>query len=105
MEISAVNKPSDIEVVVFDCIDQLNRQLPAEGKLSKADDSVLAGESGMLDSLGLITLCVNIEQGLSDKLGTQCAVLDELMIEHPEHPFRTVGTMVQWIAQHAQATV
>jgi hypothetical protein len=96
-----VKSPPEIKQLVFGCIDRLNQQLPVGGKLVKSEDSVLIGEGGVLDSLGLITLCVNIEQTLSDQLGIQCAVLDELMIERVEHPMHKVGTMVQWIAQQA----
>ena len=91
----------DIAKIVFDCIDDLNKQLPVGGRLTKVADSILIGDGGVLDSLGLITLCVNIEQALSDQLGMECAVLDELMTERAEHPMRTVGTMMQWIEQQA----
>lgn len=96
-----MSKPSDISEVVFYCIEQLNKQLPASKKLTKSANSVLAGENGTLDSLGLITLCVNIEQELQDRLNFHCAVLDELMIEQKEHPMRTIGTMVGWIERQA----
>lgn len=98
-----VNKLPEIIKVVFGCIDHLNKQLPIGGKLIKSEDSILRGEGGVLDSLGLVTLCVNIERTLSDELGLQCALLDELMIERVEHPMHTVGTMVQWIAQQTNA--
>jgi hypothetical protein len=94
---------ADIPKIVFECIDELNKQLPVGGKLAKTDDTIVAGEQGVLDSLGLITLCVGIEQALSDRLGLQCAVLDELMSERTEHPLRTVGAMVQWLSQQANS--
>jgi acyl carrier protein len=96
-----VSKLSEITTIVFDCIDQLNRQLPVAGKLGKSPDSVLVGDTGVLDSLSIITLCTNIEQELQERLNIHVPLLDELMTEKVEHPIRVVGTMLAWIEQQS----
>lgn len=85
--------------IVLECAAVVNKQLPAEARLACAADALLLGDGGVLDSLGLITLCVGIEQALSEKMGVQCAVLDRLMTEQEPHPFATLGSLAEWIEQ------
>ena len=91
--------PSDTLKIIFSCVESINKQLPPEGRQVCTAEAVLVGDGGVLDSLGLITLSVSIEQAVSEKLGAQCAVLDELMKEQDNHPFATLGTLAKWIAR------
>lgn len=89
--------------VIYACAQELNKQLPEDGRVACSADAVLVGDDGVLDSLGLITLTVTIEQHINE-LGIQCGVMDELMNEHDgAHPFSTMGSMAQWIDAQAAA--
>lgn len=88
----------DIAGIIDGCIEELNQQLPEEAKLVRSSTSILVGEGGTLDSLGLITLLVNVEQALAEKCGISVSLLDELMAEHAgEHPFHTVASLLEWV--------
>lgn len=85
-------------------MDELNQQLPEGGKLTKSPETILVGEGGALDSLGLITLLVNIEEALNAKHNISAPLLDELMAEHSgEHPFHTIASLLAWL--HASSAV
>ena len=86
-----------IEQIVFKCIEELNLQLPPESKLQNSLDTILVGEAGVLDSLGLITFIVSLEEAVEEETGTHMALLEEELLVDSEGPLRTVGSMVNWI--------
>ena len=89
---------AELQNSIHACIDELNQQLPESGKLTKSADTILVGEGGVLDSLGLITLLVNIEEALNTTSNISAPLLDELMAEHNgEHPFHTIATLLAWL--------
>ena len=95
-----MNEKDEIIKVIYASMRELNYQLPQEGQLIAALDTILVGEGGVLDSLGLITLLVNIEQALSGKYCLTVALVDVLMAEHEgEHPFHDVTALTNWLMQ------
>jgi len=97
-----MNNSQDISEIIFACIDNLNKQLPANGKLAKTSETILLGEGGVLDSLGLITLCVSMEEAISGQTGVNYALLDELMSERGQRSLQSIGSMMEWIKQQAR---
>ena len=96
--------PDAILKTIYGCIDELNQQLPENGRLVKSAETVLAGDGGVLDSLGLITLLVDIEQVLAERHGITVALLDVLMAEHENQAtIHTVAALLDWV-QHPQAS-
>jgi acyl carrier protein len=87
---------SDALDAIYQTIDEVNRQLPRASALAKSPGTVLTGEGGALDSLGLITLLVGIEEALQSK-GFQLAVLDEDALAEAGGPYRTVGSLRDWL--------
>ena len=88
--------PNTVESIVYKYIEELNRQLPAELKLQSSLDTILVGEGGMLDSLGLITLVVSLEEAM-EEVGVHTALLEEEFLVDSEGPLRTVGSLVDLI--------
>jgi D-alanine--poly(phosphoribitol) ligase subunit 2 len=86
-----------IEQIIFKCIEELNRQLSPESKLQNSLDAILVGEGGALDSLGLITLIVSLEEAVQEETGICMALLEEELLVDSEGPFHTVGSIVNWI--------
>ena len=43
---------------IFEVVNEVNKMLPEERRLQKSPDTFLAGDSGNLDSLGLINFIV-----------------------------------------------
>lgn len=84
--------------IVYDCLAELNRQLPADQQLAAAPDTVLVGEGGNLDSLGLITFLVSLEDAVQSRLGLAPALVDEERMADPSGPYRTLGSLAAWMA-------
>lgn len=77
-------------------IEELNKQLPHEKRISTDENTTIVGSDSLLDSLGMVTLFVIIETHIS-KHGIDCNLLDELIADYDVHPFTTIGSLVKWI--------
>lgn len=87
--------------VIYGCADEVNRQLASDAQLVKSPGTVLVGDDGVLDSLGLITLLVAVEEALEAKLGLHCMLLEDEIMVDPNGPYRTVDSLAQWILAKA----
>jgi D-alanine--poly(phosphoribitol) ligase subunit 2 len=92
-----MTKKDRILQCVFSALDELNEGLPREKRLAKAPEVVLFGEQGHLDSLGLATLVVLSEQKVEEEFGHPVTVADERAMSQHRSPFRTIGTMADYI--------
>jgi acyl carrier protein len=88
--------------LIFDAIDEINEQLPEEQQLTKSVDMVLFGESGSLDSLGLVNFIVTIEQALEDHFDICVTLADEKAMSLKNSPFRTVETLGEYICKRLE---
>ncbi len=73
----------------------LEREMPIPNPL---DESVtLIGPRSVLDSLGLVTLLVDLEQRLDDEHGLTLTLADERALSQKNSPFRTVRSLTEYI--------
>jgi D-alanine--poly(phosphoribitol) ligase subunit 2 len=61
------------------------------------EGTVLFGKSGVLDSLGLITLVVEVEAQINDATGASIVIANERAMSQQSSPFRTVGALAQYV--------
>jgi len=91
-----------INQIVFDAIDTLNQQQPKDRQLAKQADTPLMGTNSFLDSFGLVSLIVEVEQGLSDQFGVEISLADENSMSQRRSPFRNVETLADYIFMRIQ---
>ena len=82
---------------IYESIDELNEQLSNEKQLTKSTKTVLFGNNGQLDSLGLVSLLVIIEQNIEDEFDVSITIADEKAMSQKRSPFRTIGTLADYI--------
>jgi acyl carrier protein len=86
------------------CIgDTLRNILAQQGKPAPASvdaDTALFGRGGWLDSMGLVTLVVEVEQVLAEQFGLPITLADDRAMSQRSSPFRTVGTLVAYILSY-----
>ena len=89
--------PSKEELIdtIYECAEELNRQLPEEGKIILEESTAIVGENSPLDSLGLVMLVVSIEEHITS-LGISSNILD-ILAKSDEPPFVTIGDMSLWL--------
>jgi len=83
--------------VIFKAVEEVNGQLPKNKQLEQSTKTVLFGRDGKLDSLGLVTLLVIIEQNIEDEFNVNITIADERAMSQKHSPFRTVGTLANYI--------
>jgi D-alanine--poly(phosphoribitol) ligase subunit 2 len=87
----------NIREIVFEAIDELNQEIPQEKQLEKTADTPLLSKSGKIDSLGLVRLIVAIEQKIEEIFGDAIMLADEKAFAQKDSPFKTVGTLINYI--------
>ena len=86
-----------VMIAIFNAIDEENAVAEPEQVLKKAQETVLFGEGGQLDSLGLVSLIVATERQVEETCGKTIALADEKAMSQNRSPFRTVGTLAEYI--------
>jgi len=87
----------EITRMLFGVLDELNQLRPAEEHLEKNLATPLAGDSGRLDSAGLINLIVVTEQKTAEELGMPILLTDDRTMSQVKQVFRTLGTLADYI--------
>ena len=93
-----MQKSKKIENLVISSIKEFNEQIPQEQQLGQTTKTVIFGEDGKLDSLGLVTLLVQIEQDIEDEFEVSITLADERAMSQNRSPFRTIGALVDYIS-------
>ena len=83
---------------IFGTVDEFNQLLPKEQRLEKSIDTVLSGNSGTLDSMGLVNIIVTTEQKIEDEFAVTITLADERAMSQENSPFKTIGTLGDYIS-------
>lgn len=60
------------------------------------EQTELFGESGLLDSVGLVSLVVAVEQTIEDEFGVTMSLADERAMAQRKSPYRTIATLAAY---------
>jgi acyl carrier protein len=93
-----VDKQQIIESI-YTVIDEVNEGLPPHLRLAKSSDTVLFGQGGKLDSLGLVNLVVALEQKIGDQFGKTISITDERAMSERNSPFRSITSLAEYVAR------
>jgi len=85
--------------LVHEVIDDLNELLPADEALDKAPETVILGEGGKLDSMGIINLVVALDGKLAGKCGRDVSLTDDPEIFSKDGVLSTVDTMTAYLLE------
>lgn len=94
-----MNRKERILTVLAKVVHELNEQLKDKIAAERGQAAPLYGEKGVLDSLGLVTLIVAVEQAIEEELGVTITLTDEKALSQRNSPFRTIGTLVEYIEE------
>ena len=88
--------------VVSIIVRNLRESIPESGSdiiFDLNSDTTLLGRSGILDSLGLVSLIVSVEQAIEDECGVSIGLADERAMSETRSPYRTVGSLAEYAAR------
>ena len=87
----------EIIEAVYAAIDTLNETLPEGRKLESSEETLLYGPGGVLDSIALVGLIVEVEQMLFENFDLELSLVDEKALSQKKSPFRRVKSLVDYI--------
>ena len=88
-----------IVAAVYRAVDELNKQLPKGVHVEKSLDSTLYGKNGRLESIDVVTLIMEVEDQISNELGTSITIADDRAMSQQNSPFLTIGTLTDYVAE------
>lgn len=78
-------------------VQSLKENFPEYYEEKLNDDTPIFGGKSKLDSLGLVTFLITLEQKIEDNLGKKITIADEKAISMKNSPFRDVNTLKNFI--------
>ena len=61
-------------------------------------DTPLFGEDGLLDSMGLVSLVIAVEQAIEEQFERRVSLADEKALSQSNSPYRTVNSLADYAA-------
>jgi acyl carrier protein len=77
--------------------EEMNPTLARPIDIAKAAEAGLYGFSGILDSLALVRLIVEVEVAVEDQFGVALVLASERAMSQRRSPFLTVGSLADYI--------
>ena len=82
--------------IISSAAEDIDMKLAAQIQKS-CEGTVLYGPGGLLDSLALVHLIIAVEAAIADEFDVHVTLTDERAISQRSSPFRTVGTLADYI--------
>jgi hypothetical protein len=90
-----------IRDVVLNAMRSANGARDTDSQLVVSAEAPIFGPDSTLDSLGLIGLLLDIEEGLQD-IGCEVVLSDERAVSQKRSPFRSVPSLVSYVGTLAR---
>ena len=87
----------EISKIVIDTIKDFNESLAEDDKISTNLEASLYGGDSNLDSLGLVSLIVGLEQNIEDELEKTISLADEKAMSQNSSPFKNINSLIDYI--------
>ena|SRR5437870_7641228 len=89
--------------IISSAAEEIDTKLAAQIQ-ENSEATVLYGPKGVLDSLGLVHLIIAVETAIADEFDVHVTLADERAISQRSSPFRTVGTLADYIVMVMKET-
>lgn len=93
------NDRPDATGIVLEALAELNGQRGADEQIPTNLEAPLFGATGKLDSLGLVTMLLEIEDRARDRFEVSLTLADERAMSESRSPFRTLSALSAYVAQ------
>jgi acyl carrier protein len=88
----------DVVALIITAAEDLRQERKIASHDPIAESTVLFGRNGIFDSLGLVSLIVDVEQRIEDH-GISIILGDERAVSQKHSPFRTVQSLAEYICK------
>jgi D-alanine--poly(phosphoribitol) ligase subunit 2 len=87
----------NITTLVIQCVRELGQEQDLSLPENLDENTNLFGQNGLLDSLSLVSLVVNVEQAVEDAYGRSISLTDEKAMSQHNSPYRSVSSLSGYI--------
>lgn len=67
-------------------------------------DTVLFGKGGVLDSMGLVTLIIAVEQAIEDRFDVSAGLADEKAMSQTNSPYRSIAALADYAVSQIEGS-
>lgn len=93
---------SEVEKVIYKAIANLNAERPPDDQVEASPSTALFGVNARVDSLGLVSLIVDVETTLNSEHGLPVSLADDRALSRAQSPYATVSTLRDYILELAR---
>ena len=86
-----------VEQIILDALATINEERTPEERFAVGPDTLLFGPDAPLNSLALVSVIVDVEQGVSDAAGVQVSLTDDRAMSQEISPFTDVQTLTSYV--------
>lgn len=94
--VSALGR-SEVVREIFEAIRRANELRAPEEQLAYAEETCLYGSEGGLDSLGLVSLVVDLEELINTRSGIRVVIASEHALSQNRSPFHDVASLADYV--------
>ena len=84
---------------ILDSINEYNDGLLRDEQISTELDSSIYGGSSNLDSMGLVSFIVGLEQNIEDKFDQSISLADEKAMSQKKNPYSNIDSLADYISK------
>ena len=81
---------------ILKAAEEMNEQLEKKIPVEMGVDAPLFGPGAALDSLGLVSVVVAVEQSLADEFEVELSLASDRAFAQKNSPFRTIGSLADY---------
>jgi acyl carrier protein len=94
---TSINRSEIAELVMDGLRDTL--EINGNSVAGISEETYLIGRDAVLDSMGLVTLVVDLEQQVEDEFNAAIVLADERAMSQRNSPFRSIGSLADYICR------
>lgn len=98
---SQLDRAAVVAIVIAGVREALALAAPVPDPDSLGEQTCLIGEGAVLDSLGLVTAILEIEQRLAEQHDVVLVLADERAMSQKHSPFRSIGSLADYVLRLA----
>ena len=89
---------AQIVALIVERLRDLDTGVQGPAPADASPETALFGPEGILDSLGLVALIVDVEDAIAERTGVAVTLGDDRAVSQRSSPFRTIGSLAEYIA-------
>lgn len=94
----------DLAALIVNIAHELNDEEEIELPEELTTNTLLFGEGGLLDSMGLVSLVIAVEQAIEERFDARVSLADEKALSQSNSPYRSIDSLAAYAADELAQT-